>query len=294
MLKREYRKLLSHHTSLRIGGPALCLVESENIDDLLQAVAFAKRRRYPVIVIGNGSNILAQDRGFDGVVIKLGRGFDYINKDKDNIVEAGSSVPLSRLIKKCVEWGLGGCEFLSGIPGSLGGAIFMNAGVRSVDAAEQFKEMKDIVMDVEVIDLENAQRERLERSSIPFTYRSSGLNGKCILGARLMLKEEEKAVVSNRISAFLKRREWVSRLGYPSAGSVFKNPDTNNPAGRLIEDCSLKGRRVGGAEISKAHANFIVNTGGAMSGDVMALIALARNEVKKKFDIELELELKVI
>ena len=294
MIKREYRELLLHHTSLKIGGPALCLIEPENIDDLLQAIAFAKSRRYPIVMIGNGSNILAQDRGFDGVVIKLGKEFDCINKGEDNIVEIGPAVPLSRLIKKCAEWGLGGCEFLSGIPGSMGGALFMNAGVRGIDTVEQFKEIKDIVVDVDVIDMETMERERLERDSISFTYRASGLDGKCIIGARVRLNQEKKSVIQEKTRTFFKKREWMAKLGHPSAGSVFKNPGTNNPAGKLIDSCSLKGKRIGGAEISKAHANFIVNMGGAMSEDVMALIGLARNEVRKKFGIELELELKVI
>ena len=294
MLRYEYGKLLSHHTSLRIGGPAFCWLEPENFNDILEATQVAETNGKVLTIIGKGSNILAQDKGFDGVLINLGRHFDYIEREGDEVVRIGAASAISRLVKESAEWGLAGCEFLSGIPGSFGGAVFMNAGVRDVEDKDMLREIKDIILDLDVIDLKDRKRKKLDRSNIDFTYRSSGLDGKCILGARIRLQKDGRIAINNRIRSFMKKREWIQELGFPSAGSVFKNPDNNNPAGRLIERCGLKGMRIGGAEISRIHANFIVNTGGATSKDALDLIDLAKNTVKEKFGIELELELKVI
>jgi len=293
-MKREYGKLLSHHTSLKIGGPVFCWVEPENIDEFLEVAREAEAHRKTLTVIGRGSNILARDKGFDGIVVSLGRDFDYIEKEEKEILRVGAAVPLFRLLERCAEWGLGGAEFLSGIPGSFGGAIFMNAGVRDIEDPEGQKEIKDIILDIDVIDLKDKKRKTLERSDINFTYRSSGLEERCILGARIRLTEAEKRLIHNRIDSYMKKRKWIKDLQFPSAGSVFKNPDSDNPAARLIEHCHLKGKRKGQAEISRAHANFIVNTGGATSEDVFHLIKLARSGVKEKFGVDLELELKVI
>jgi len=294
VLKKDYGRLLSRHTSLKIGGPAFCWLEPDDSDDVLEAISVAEQSGKALTVIGGASNILARDKGFDGVVINLGRGFDYIEIGEDAIARVGSACPVSRLVKGCAELGLAGCEFLSGIPGSFGGALFMNAGVREIKEPERKLEIKDIILDIDVIDLRDKKKESLDRRDIDFRYRSSGLDGKCILGARIRLKKDKRSDIDNRVDSFMKRREWIQRLGLPSAGSVFKNPDPRPPAGILIEECGLKGKRIGGAEISRAHANFIVNTGQATSRDVLDLIELAQARVKEKFGIELGLELRII
>lgn len=294
MLKQGYKRLLSQYTSLKIGGPALCWLEPEGFDDILECISIAETKARPLVIIGRGTNILVQDEGLDAVVMNLRKGFDCIEREENVIVKIGSGLSIARLVRECAEWGLGGCEFLAGIPASFGGALFMNAGVRETDNAEIKREMKDIVVDVDVIDLKDKKRKNLKRDEIDFTYRSSGLAGKCILGARIKLETEKREIINNRIDSFMKKREWIRRLRFPSAGSIFKNPDNNNSAGRLIDLCGLKGRRIGGAEISMVHANVIVNTGGATSKDVLDLIDLARSSVKKEFGIDLELELKVM
>lgn len=294
MLKCEYGKLLAHCTSLKIGGPVFCWLEPENFEDVLEAILVAENNKKTLAIIGHGTNLLAQDSGFNGVVIRLGRGFDYIEKEKDEIVRIGASAAISRLVKQAADWGLGGCEFLSGIPGSFGGAVFMNAGVRDIKHQEIQREIKDIILDIDVIDLKDKKRKSLERHDIYFAYRSSGLDGKCILGGRIKLKKDDKDIIDNQIDSFMKKREWIRGLGFPSVGSVFKNPATDSPAGRLIESCGLKGKRIGGAEISRLHANFIVNTGSAMSKDVLNLMELAKKSVKERFDIELEREIRII
>ncbi|MFC1667186.1 UDP-N-acetylmuramate dehydrogenase [Candidatus Omnitrophota bacterium] len=293
-LKREYKKALSHHTSLKIGGPVFCWLEAQDINDVLEAASIAEEQKKTLAVIGKGSNILAQDKGFDGIAINLGKGFDYIERQGDEIIMAGSGASLPGLVATSAELGLAGCEFLSGIPGSFGGAIFMNAGVRDVNNAGTIREIKDIVLDVDVMDFRDKKRKTLKNADINFSYRSSGLDERCILGARIKLKKDERDAIINRIDSYMKKREWIQRLGFPSAGSIFKNPDRANPAGKLIEGCGLKGERIGGAEISDIHANFIVNVGGATSTDVLGLVKLAKRSVKEKFNIDLELELKII
>ena len=294
MLTQECGRLLSRHTSLKIGGPAFRWLEPENFDEVMEAISVAIDNNKPLAVIGRGSNILAQDRGFDGVLMSLGKGFDCIEREGADILKVGSSVSISRLVKQCADWGLGGCEFLTGIPGSFGGAIFMNAGVRDINDRGELKETKDIILDVDVIGLKDKKRRTLDRSNIDFSYRSSDLDSQCILGARIRLKKAKKSTVINRIDSYTQTREWIQKLGYPSAGSIFKNPDKHSPAAILIEHCGLKGKRIGGAEISSAHANFIVNTGNATSKDVLDLIELAKKSVNAKFGIDLELELTII
>lgn len=294
MLKREYAKLLSLKTSLKIGGPASFWLEPENFDDVFEAVSFAEANKKALAIIGKGSNILAQDKGFDGVVINLGKGFDYIEKEQDEILRVGSAVSIARLVKECTELHLTGSEFLSGIPGSFGGAVFMNAGVRDTNNKVIQREIKDIILNVDVLDLKDKKRKVLNRGDISFSYRSSGLDEKCILGARIKLGKDKKKAIINRAASFMKSRDWIKELGFPSAGSIFKNPDNGGPAGELIESSGLKGTRIGGAEISRAHANFIVNIERATSKDVLELIGLARSKVKERFGIELELELRII
>lgn len=293
-MKQEYGKILSDYTSLKIGGPVFCRLEPESLDDILESISLAEDSRKGLSIIGRGTNVLVLDKGMDAVVMNLGTGFDFIEKEGAESLRVGAAVPLSQLVKESSESGLGGCEFLAGIPGSFGGAIFMNAGVRDTGDRKTNKEIKDIILDVDVMDLKDKKRNTLKREKIDFAYRSSGLEGKCILGARVKLKKEKPELINNRISDFMKRREWIQRLGFPSAGSIFKNPRDGEPAGRLIELCGLKGRRIGGAEISKAHANFIINTGMATSRHVLDLIELARANVKKKFGIDLELEIKIL
>ncbi|MFH1853821.1 MAG: UDP-N-acetylmuramate dehydrogenase [Candidatus Omnitrophota bacterium] len=294
MLRCEYGKLLSSHTTLRIGGPVFCWIEPENISDLFESIAMAEDRKKAFAIMGRGSNVLAAAQGFDGVAVYLNKGFDFIEKEGEDVVKVGSGLPLSLLVERTTEWGLTGCEFLAGIPGSFGGALFMNAGTRDVDNPEIMREAKDIVLDAAVLDIKTKEKATLKKNEIAFKYRASGLDGKCVISGRLKLDKADKSAIENRVKCFMKKREWIKMLGFPSAGSVFKNPANAKPAGRLIEECGLKGAKVGGAEISNAHANFIVNTGNATSNDVIKLIEQVRSRVNEKFGINLELELKVL
>ena len=290
----KYNEPLSRHTSFKIGGPAYCWIEPENPEAVLEAISFAEGKNKPFIAVGKGTNLLARDQGVDAVIIHLAKGFEKIEEEPGGAIKTGAGLSLAKLIKYTSSKALAGCEFLASVPGNLGGAIFMNAGARSLDDQAVFNEIKYILLDIEVIDLKDKKIKTLNAKDIDFKYRYSGLDGKIILGARLKLKKEKKENIRNRIKAFNKKREWIIHLGLPNAGSIFKNPEPGKSAGMLIESCDLKGKRIGGAEISKVHANVIVNTGRATAKDVLGLIDLARTSVKQKFGIDLELELKVI
>ncbi|MBU4311382.1 MAG: UDP-N-acetylmuramate dehydrogenase [Candidatus Omnitrophica bacterium] len=291
---REYGKMLSGCTSLRIGGPVFCWVEAEDVDAVLEALGLAEEARKPVVVLGRGSNVLAQASGFDGVVVRLGKGFDSVEVEGTGVVKVGAAVAISRLVNESARAGFSGCEFLAGIPGSFGGAIFMNAGVRDIKNPEKYNEVKDIIIDVDVLDLKTRKTQNIKRREIDFKYRSSGMDSKCVLGARIRLKKDKGEAIEKKINAYMEKRKWMRATGMLTAGSVFKNPDSARPAGKLIEECGLKGRAIGGARISGEHANFIVNTGSASSDDVMELVELARKNVRQRFGIDLELELKVL
>lgn len=290
----RHNETLSKHTSFKIGGPAFCWAEPVDAKEILDAIDIADKADKDFTIFGNGTNILAADEGFDGVVIRLGKPFDFCIKNEDGILKTGGALNLARLINHALEFSLSGCEFLSGIPGTIGGAIFMNAGVRDSESKQIYREMKDIILTVDVLDLKEKRFKTLAREEIDFRYRWSDLGGAIILGARIKLHNDRESNIIKKLDSFRKTREWMKDINYPSAGSVFKNPDKGFSAGRLIESCELKGKRIGGAEISKYHANFIVNTGEATSKDVLELIGLAQSKVKEKFNIHLEPEIKIV
>lgn len=286
-----YNEPLSRHTSFKVGGLAYCWAEPEDPDGILEALDLAKAKNKKFVIAGEGTNLLAGDDFFDGVIVHLAKGFEKIEKETAGAelvsLKTGAGLSAARLVRYAFDNNLTGCEFLTGIPGNIGGVIFMNAGVRS-------NEIKDIILDIEILDLQDRKVKFLGVKDINFQYRSSGLEDKIILGARFALKKGAKENIRDKIEAFNKKREWLVKIGFPNAGSVFKNPSPDKPAGMLIESCGLKGKRIGGAEISTAHANVIVNIGKATADDILALIDLARTSVKNKFNVELELELKII
>lgn len=298
MLRLRYNEPLSRRTSFRIGGAAYCWAEPENPEGILEAISFAESKNKKFVVIGKSTNLMVKDEGFDGVIICIAKGFEKIEIEsvaaKLALLRIGAGLSLAKLVKYAFDAGLGGCEFLTGIPGNVGGAIFMNAGARNPEAPAKFEEIKDILLDVEVLDLKSRGIKTLNRKDIDFKYRYSGLDGKIILGAGFKLKKNRKENIQDKIKAFNRKRERLTKISFPNAGSVFKNPEPGKSAGMLIDACGLKGKRIGGAGISEVHANVIVNLGKASAKDVLGLIDLARKSVKQKFDIDLELELKIL
>jgi UDP-N-acetylmuramate dehydrogenase len=279
-------ELMKKHTSWRIGGPADIFAEPAGREEMRLAVSYAHERSIPLIIIGAGTNILVSDEGFRGIIIKVGSGLDRISVS-ENHVTAEAGAKLSRLAATARDAGLGGFEFLAGIPGTVGGAVVMNAGANGSSIGALVTEILLLNPDGYFI---NKTKDEMK-----FGYRSSVLQDEhaVVVEAAFSCYRRDKEAVREAMEAYIKKRKETQPLQYPSAGSIFKNPPGDS-AGRLIEAAGLKGERVGGAQISMLHANFIVNLGGATASDVLMLIDRARKTVLECFGIELKPEVKFI
>lgn len=283
----DWDVMLAGHTSLRIGGPASCLLRPLNLAGLKTAVQVLNQNHHPYFVLGRGTNLLVQDDGIRAAAISLESGFSQIERfGVSGRIKAGAGLRLNRLLRFCLQEALSGLEFIAGIPGSVGGALRMNAGTHA-------GEMADVCEAVHLLQPDGSQS-RLSRSKLRFSYRRLELpQGGVLLEAEFLLTPSSRDHIRERIRALLKVRKKKQPWQFPSAGSVFKNPP-GDFAGRLIEAAGLKGVRVGGAQISPKHANFILNTGQAKASDIMALIQLAQEKVRRKFGVQLELEIELI
>ena len=282
---------LGRHTSFRIGGPAAIWAQPQDVKELKRIVIFAGENRIPAFVIGGGTNVLVRDEGFNGIVVHLGSSaFKNIRISGTTIrVGAGYSVPV--LVRLCCSKGLSGLESLIGIPGTVGGAVCMNAGGWS---SPLYKNIGDYVTNLKVMD-SKGNIKTLKRGALSFGYRSSNLSAYIILEADLELGKEESSALKSRCSNFLKMKRDKQVLDVPSAGCVFKNPkDSQFTTGQMIDMLGLKGRVMGGAQVSEKHANFIINRGRASCKDVLSLIDIIRKKVMDNYNISLELEIKVI
>jgi len=288
---------MAQHTTFRVGGAAESLYEAKDAENLRRVIAFLNREKIPYIVVGKGSNLLVKDEGLEGVVILL-RGplasMAQENTDPpvsnlrthDMTVHAGAGLPIADLLIHCRDSGYGGLEFLAGIPGTVGGAVAMNAGAFG-------KEIGDWVKEINVITAEGGVVAR-NRSQLKFSYRALHMEKKSvIIGACLKVDTGTGKTVAKRIAGYLKRRKESQPIEFPSAGSIFKNPP-NDYAGRLIELAGLKGNKIGGAMISEKHANYIVNNGDATAKDILELLSLTQEKVRKETGVKLEPEIKVV
>ena len=285
---------MSRHTSFRIGGPACALLVVTTTDELCQAIRWARHKQVAYYVIGHGSNILVADAGLDGLVIVNRCETCGLTRTADTaIVSAESGISLHKLVRWVAEQGWSGLEWASGIPGSLGGAIVGNAGAYGNDISQS-------LVQVEVLDGVGQQR-TLTNDELDFGYRASRFKQEgsttnrklVILNAELALHEGDPRAIRDRVRQEAESRSQRQPLGKPSAGSIFKNPHQDY-AGRLIETAGLKGIRIGDAQVSMQHANFIINLGNATAHDVMALIELIREKVWQQFSQELDLEIEYI
>lgn len=274
---------MSRHTTFKIGGPADLFITVQGDDGIREISHFCSDNEIPLFIVGNGSNLLVSDKGIRGAVLRLGRG--KIVCDGDKII-CSAGVPLRSLCEAAKDNGLTGLEFAYGIPGSVGGAVYMNAGAYG-------GEMKDVV--TASTHIENGKVGRFENTELDFGYRKSAYTGKnyIILNAEFKLSHGDKKEIEAKMSDLMNRRRTKQPLEYPSAGSVFKRP-VGYYAGTLIESCGLKGHRVGGAVVSEKHAGFIVNTGGATCDDVLKLIEEIQEVVLKKTGVMLECEIKAV
>lgn len=281
---------LKDYTSFRIGGPAEALVSVENRGEMVSLLKFIDEERLSWRVIGRGTNLLVRDDGYKGIAIILAGDFLHYRadeKENDIVLQAGAGYSLTRLSSHCAEKGYGGMEFAIGIPGTVGGAVAMNAGAWGGS-------MADVLQSVELATSKGLKL--YEKKDVSLGYRTFGVLNEdvyVILSATLTLQYEDPALLRQTCRTHTKKRRQSQPTGLGNAGSVFKNP-AGDSAARLIDSCGLKGRRVGDAEVSKKHANFIVNHGEAKAADVLQLIAEIQETVRRDSGVSLEPEVHLL
>lgn len=278
---------MAKFTSFRAGGCADLLVQPQSIKELQDVLQVLQEEGCPHMVLGNGSNVLVKDGGYRGVIVKLGSGFDHVTVE-GNVIRCGSGALLSAVAKAAADAGLTGMECLSGIPGSIGGAVFMNAGAYG-------GEIRDVLRKVSVISQDGAHLSALDTGSLDLGYRHSILQqtGDIVLEAEFMLQPGNETEIKEKMAELKARRNEKQPVNYPSAGSFFKRPE-GYFAGKLVQDADLKGVSVGGAEVSQLHSGFLINKGGATATDIIQLMRIVQAAVMERFGVMLEPEVRII
>lgn len=281
------REPMARHTTYRIGGAAELFVQADSPTAVRQVLMACAEEGLPWMVVGRGSNLLVSDEGFPGVILTLGRDFKRMSCDLGtNRLVAGGAVLLSSVVQEAMRQELSGLEFAVGTPGSLGGAVRMNAGSRD--------EWMGSVMESVVLITPEEGIQRVPASAIDWQYRHTDIPENAVIAeCEISMKESDPFFIRGRMEANMARRKKSQPLGQPSCGSVFKNPEGASAA-KMIDELGLKGRSVGGAQVSEVHANFIVNTGGATARDVRELMGIVQTEVEKAYGITLEPEVRFI
>ena len=274
------------HTSFRCGGAADLFVTPGSLGELMNVLDLVRTKNIPYLVLGNGSNVLFKDGGYHGVVIRIGEGMDRVRIEGQTVF-AEPGVSLAKLAKMAAEEGLSGLEFACGIPGSLGGAVFMNSGAYD-------HELKEVLLSVSSINHLGMMKDRkAEDCGLGYRHSIFMENGEVILGVKLFLKPDSRMDISDRMKEYTLRRNSKQPVHLPSAGSFFKRPE-GHFAGKLIEDAGLKGLQIGGAQVSPMHAGFIVNNGGATATDVLDLMRVVQETVLDKSGVMLEPEVRIV
>lgn len=283
----RYDEPLKSHTTFKIGGNCIALIEPREISDIIEAVKICRKNNIKFFVIGNGSNLLVPDEGYNGVIIKLKSEFSKIEVEGDYLI-VNSGAKLSEVYTVAYENSLTGFEFASGIPGTIGGAIYMNAGAYG-------GEMKDIVESVEVLDLDNFELRELKNEELEFSYRKSIIQRRnyIVTTIKLKLQKGNKEKINVVYEDLRERRNSKQPLNFGSAGSTFKRPE-GHFASKLIEDAGLKGYHINDAWVSEKHSGFIVNKGNASFKEVMELIEYVQKVVFEKFGVKLETEVRIL
>ncbi|SDD63052.1 UDP-N-acetylmuramate dehydrogenase [Bacillus wiedmannii] len=278
---------LARYTTIKIGGPADILIVPKHVASIEKTLQLVKKYKTKWTVIGRGSNLLVSDLGIEGVVIRLGEGLDHLEVEKHR-VRVGGGYPLIKLSTLLSRQGLSGLEFASGIPGSVGGAVYMNAGAHKSDISN--------ILSKALILFENGTIDWLTHEEMEFSYRTSVLQTKrpgIVLEAEFQLQVGEREGIVSVMQKNKDYRRETQPWNHPCAGSIFRNPIPYF-AGDLIEKAGLRGYQIGGAQISEMHGNFIINTGGASAQDVLSLIALIKQTIKDKFGVEMHTEVEII
>ncbi|MEI2317778.1 UDP-N-acetylmuramate dehydrogenase [Bacillus paramobilis] len=278
---------LARYTTMKIGGPADILIVPKHVAGIEKTLQLVKKYKTKWTVIGRGSNLLVSDLGIEGVVIRLGEGLDHLEVEKHR-VRVGGGYPLIKLSTLLSRQGLSGLEFASGIPGSVGGAVYMNAGAHQSDISN--------ILSKALILFENGTIDWLTHEEMEFSYRTSVLQTKhpgIVLEAEFQLQVGEREGIVSVMQKNKDYRRETQPWNHPCAGSIFRNPIPYF-AGNLIEKAGLRGYQIGGAQISEMHGNFIINTGGASAQDVLSLIAFIKQTIKDKFGVEMHTEVEII
>lgn len=287
---------LSRLGTYRIGGPAAAVVQPADAAEVAAVLHFAEGVEVSWLAVGLGSNLLFPDDGFDGVIVRIAKGLAEVSRagPERSLWTVGAGLPTPLLSRRTAAAGMGGVQRLVGVPGVVGGGVFMNAGAHG-------QEFKDVVRRVELVTPDGELRS-VAAGDIPWAYRTSGLSG-VVVGATIELQPGDPAVLKRDLTRYLQHRRKGTPFDQPCCGSVFRNPDPSEApggwsgpltAGRLIDAAGLKGFRVGGAEVSPMHANYIVNVGGASSADVIAVIDACRDAVGDRFGIALQREVRLV
>ncbi|HFJ9270582.1 UDP-N-acetylmuramate dehydrogenase [Bacillus cereus] len=278
---------LARYTTMKIGGPADILIVPKHVAGIEKTLQLVKQYKTKWTVIGRGSNLLVSDQGIEGVVIRLGEGLDHLEVEKHK-VRVGSGYPLIKLSTLLSRQGLAGLEFASGIPGSVGGAVYMNAGAHKSDISSVLSKALILFEDGTIAWLTNKELEFSYRSSVLQTTRPG-----IVLEAEFQLQAGKREEIVRSMQNNKDYRRETQPWNHPCAGSIFRNPIPHF-AGDLVEKAGLRGYRIGGAQISEMHGNFIVNTGGASAQDVLSLIELIKHTIKDKFDVDMHTEVEII
>ncbi len=290
-IKKEkilFNEPMKKHTAFKIGGPADTFIKVDSIEDLKEILKLSKDNNIPINIIGNGSNLLVTDKGIRGIVLKIDlKNIEIKEKDNKKEIIADSGVPLGLLAQKILKEEITGFEQLSGIPGTIGGAVIMNAGAHG-------KEIKDVITEVTAMDY-NGEIYKFTKEDCKFEYRRSIFQEKkyIIIQAKMLLEKGKKEDIKNKMNEYLEYRKEKQPIEYPNAGSTFKRGNDYITA-QLIDQAGLKGYKIGGAEVSKKHAGFIINKENATAEDVINLVDYVTKEIKEKFSKNIKLEIEIL
>jgi UDP-N-acetylmuramate dehydrogenase len=284
--RARFDEPLARHTTFKIGGPADAFVDAHNTEEVLAVLRVARAAGVPFFMLGWGSNLLVKDRGVRGITMRLGGAFEEVEFPGGDRVRAGSAVRVPQLVVACAEKGLSGLEPIVGVPGTVGGALAMNAGTRD-------GEIGPLVLEVEAADPEALSIRKLSKPELAFSYREGPLKNLVALTVLLQLKPGVKGDIMSVVGRYQQKRQQSQPIHTFNVGSTFKNPP-GRFAAQMIEQLGLKGHVVGGARVSPLHANFIENFAGATASDVLALVDLIRERARANFGVGLELEMRVV
>lgn len=278
---------MAKHTSFKAGGSAEILVEPQDIDQLKKVLSLLNSEGTNYMVLGNGSNILVRDGGYKGIIVKIGDAFNYVERNGNQLI-CGSGTLMSVVARNAVNAELAGFEFASGIPGSIGGAVFMNAGAYGGEIVQVLKKAR-------IVSKDGSRDFYLSADELQMGYRHSILHetGDVVVEAVLELEPGNIDEIKANIADFTERRNSKQPVTFPSAGSFFKRPE-GYFAGKLVQDAGFKGLSVGGAQVSQLHSGFIINTGGATATDILQLMEIVQAGVYDKFGVKLEPEVRII